>query len=111
MTFLFAFLLFLGVATPAAIHALWGTGSTWPEASAEALARSVVGDGRRRENVPPLQKALNKGFAQRQGAEHQGSMRDRFVARRPDPSAQSGDGMGDQLGRFGGPGQGSLRGG
>jgi peptidoglycan/LPS O-acetylase OafA/YrhL len=51
VTVLFAVLMFLGVATPAAVHALWGTGSTWPEASAEALARSVVGDGRRR--MPP----------------------------------------------------------
>jgi peptidoglycan/LPS O-acetylase OafA/YrhL len=51
MTLLLAVLLFVGVGTPAVVHALWGMGSTWPEASAEALARSVVGDGRRR--MPP----------------------------------------------------------
>lgn len=51
MTFVLAFLLFLGVGAVAVIHALWGTGTSWPEANAEALARSVVGDGRRR--MPP----------------------------------------------------------
>lgn len=51
MTVLFAFLLFVGVGAVAVIHALWGLGSTWPEATGEALARSVVGDGRRR--MPP----------------------------------------------------------
>jgi hypothetical protein len=51
MTVVFAFLLFLGVGAAAAVHALWGLGSTWPEADAETLARSVVGDGRRR--MPP----------------------------------------------------------
>jgi Protein of unknown function (DUF3995) len=48
MTVLFAFLLFVGVGAVAVIHALWGLGSNWPEADEEALARSVVGDGRRR---------------------------------------------------------------
>ncbi len=48
MTALLAFLLLLGVGAIAAVHALWGLGSHWPEASEEALARSVVGDGRRR---------------------------------------------------------------
>jgi hypothetical protein len=51
MSWVLAILLFLGVGAAAAVHALWGLGSTWPEASAEALARSVVGDGRRR--MPP----------------------------------------------------------
>ena len=47
MTVLFAFLLFVGVGVLAVIHAMWGLGYNWPEASEEALARSVVGDGRR----------------------------------------------------------------
>jgi len=51
MTALLAVMLFVGVGTVAVIHALWGLGSTWPEASEEALARSVVGDGRR--HMPP----------------------------------------------------------
>ena len=51
MTILFAFLLFVGVGAAAVIHALWGLGYNWPETSEEALARSVVGDGRRR--MPP----------------------------------------------------------
>ena len=51
MTALMALLLTIGVGAVAAIHAIWGLGSHWPEASEEALARSVVGDGRRR--MPP----------------------------------------------------------
>jgi hypothetical protein len=51
MTVVLGLLLFLGVGAVAVVHALWGLGSTWPEANAEALARSVVGDGRRR--MPP----------------------------------------------------------
>lgn len=51
MTLLFACLLCLGVGVLAVIHALWGLGSRWPEANEEALARSVVGDGRR--HMPP----------------------------------------------------------
>ena len=51
MSFVLAILLFVGVGAAAAVHALWGLGSTWPEANEEALARSVVGDGRRR--MPP----------------------------------------------------------
>jgi len=51
MSLVLAILLFLGVGAAAALHALWGLGSTWPEADEEALARSVVGDGRRR--MPP----------------------------------------------------------
>src|SRR5688500_20211123 len=51
MTVLFAFLLFVGVGVLAVIHAMWGLGYNWPEASEEALARSVVGDGRR--HMPP----------------------------------------------------------
>ncbi|GEP56881.1 DUF3995 domain-containing protein [Reyranella soli] len=51
MTVLFALLLFIGVAAPAVVHAMWGMGYNWPEASEEALAKSVVGDGRRR--MPP----------------------------------------------------------
>ncbi|MFO1084799.1 MAG: DUF3995 domain-containing protein [Reyranellaceae bacterium] len=46
-----ASLLFVAVGAVAAVHVLWGLGSTWPESSAEALARGVVGDGRRR--MPP----------------------------------------------------------
>ena len=52
MTLLLAILLFVGVGAVAVVHVLWGLGSTWPEASAEALARSVVGDGRRRMPSP-----------------------------------------------------------
>ena len=33
------------------IHFQWGRGSHWPEANEEALARAVVGDGRR--HMPP----------------------------------------------------------
>ena len=51
MTVLFAFLLFVGVGVLAVIHAMWGLGYDWPEATEEALARSVVGDGRR--HMPP----------------------------------------------------------
>lgn len=51
MNFVLAILLFLGIGAAAVVHALWGIGSTWPEANEEALARSVVGDGRRR--MPP----------------------------------------------------------
>jgi Protein of unknown function (DUF3995) len=51
VTVLFAFLLFVGVGVLAVIHAMWGLGYNWPEASEEALARSVVGDGRR--HMPP----------------------------------------------------------
>ena len=51
MTMLLALLLTLGVGAVAVVHALWGLGSHWPEANEEALARSVVGDGRRR--MPP----------------------------------------------------------
>jgi hypothetical protein len=46
-----AFLLFVGVGAIAVVHAMWGLGSTWPEANQEALARGVVGDGRKR--MPP----------------------------------------------------------
>ena len=51
MTLVLALLLCLGVGAIAFVHALWGFGSTWPEANDEALARSVVGAGRRR--MPP----------------------------------------------------------
>src|SRR5262245_21038736 len=51
MSAVLAILLFLGVGAAAAVYALWGMGSTWPEADAGTLARSVVGDGRRR--MPP----------------------------------------------------------
>ena len=51
MTALMALLLTIGVGAIAVIHVMWGLGSHWPEASEEALARSVVGDGRRR--MPP----------------------------------------------------------
>lgn len=51
MTALMALLLTIGVGAIAVIHAMWGMGSHWPEKSEEALALSVVGDGRRR--MPP----------------------------------------------------------
>ena len=51
MNTVLALLLFLGVGAIAVVHALWGLGSTWPEANQEALARGVVGDGRKR--MPP----------------------------------------------------------
>ena len=51
MTVVLAFLLFVGVGAIAVVHALWGLGNTWPEANQEALARGVVGDGRKR--MPP----------------------------------------------------------
>lgn len=51
MTALMALLLTVGVGAVAVLHGMWGLGSHWPEASEEALARSVVGDGRRR--MPP----------------------------------------------------------
>ena len=58
MTLLLAVLLFVGVGVPAAIHALWGLGSTWPEETEEALARAVVGDGRRRMPPPWMSLAV-----------------------------------------------------
>ncbi|MFZ5784280.1 MAG: DUF3995 domain-containing protein [Pseudomonadota bacterium] len=61
MNVLLALLLFLGVGAVAVIHALWGLGSTWPEASEEALARSVVGDGRRR--MPPASQCFGVAAA------------------------------------------------
>jgi nicotinamide riboside transporter PnuC len=48
MSFVLALLLFVGIGAIAVIHVLWGLGYNWPEANEEALARSVVGDGRRR---------------------------------------------------------------
>ena len=51
MNTVLAFLLFVGVGAIAVVHALWGLGSAWPEANQEALARGVVGDGRKR--MPP----------------------------------------------------------
>ncbi len=51
MTALMALLLTIGVGAIAVVHVVWGLGSHWPEESEEALARSVVGDGRRR--MPP----------------------------------------------------------
>jgi len=51
MNAVLAFLLFVGVGAIAVVHALWGLGSSWPEANHEALARGVVGDGRKR--MPP----------------------------------------------------------
>ncbi len=51
MTVLLAVLLFVGVGAIAGLHVLWGLGNPWPQATGEALARSVVGDGRRR--MPP----------------------------------------------------------
>jgi hypothetical protein len=51
MNAVLALLLFVGVGAIAVVHALWGLGSHWPEANEEALARGVVGDGRRR--MPP----------------------------------------------------------
>ena len=60
------------------------------------------------QHVLALQQAADVGLAQRQGAEHQGAVRHRFVAGRTDPAVQSGDGAGDQLGRCGSRGQGTL---
>lgn len=51
MSVVLAFLLFVGVGAIAVVHALWGLGSAWPEANEEALARGVVGNGRKR--MPP----------------------------------------------------------
>ncbi len=51
MNAVLALLLFVGVGSIAVVHALWGLGSHWPDANEEALARGVVGDGRRR--MPP----------------------------------------------------------
>lgn len=51
MNAVLAVLLFVGVGAIAVVHALWGLGSTWPESNEEALARGVVGDGRKR--MPP----------------------------------------------------------
>ncbi|MDP1839032.1 MAG: DUF3995 domain-containing protein [Reyranella sp.] len=51
MNIVLAFLLFVGVGAISVVHALWGLGSTWPEANEEALARGVVGNGRKR--MPP----------------------------------------------------------
>ena len=51
MTALLAVLLFTIVGALSLIHFQWGRGSYWPEESEEALARAVVGDGRR--HMPP----------------------------------------------------------
>ena len=64
--------------------------------------------GRGGQHVLALEKAADVGFTQCQGAEHQGAVRHRFVAGRTDPAVQSGDGAGDQFGRCGCPGQGTL---
>ena len=48
MTELLAFLLFAVVFALSLIHFQWSRGSHWPEESEEALARAVIGDGRRR---------------------------------------------------------------
>ena len=48
MTVLLAFLLFVVVGGLSLVHFHWSRGSHWPEESEEALARAVVGDGRRR---------------------------------------------------------------
>lgn len=60
MNLVLAILLFLGIGAAAVVHALWGLGSTWPEANEEALARSVVGDGRRR--MPPAWQCFAVAF-------------------------------------------------
>jgi hypothetical protein len=49
---LLALLLFGGVGAIAVIHFQWRRGNHWPEANEEALARAVVGDGRRRMPSP-----------------------------------------------------------
>ena len=48
MTVLLALLLFLAVFALSLVHFYWSRGSHWPMESEEALARAVVGDGRRR---------------------------------------------------------------
>lgn len=48
MRALIAFLLFAVVFALSWIHFQWSRGSHWPEESEEALARAVIGDGRRR---------------------------------------------------------------
>ena len=63
--------------------------------------------GRRAQHVLALEQAAHGGFAQRQRAEHQGAVGDRFVAGRADAALQAGDGAGDELGRSSG-GQGNL---
>ena len=63
--------------------------------------------GGRAQHVLALEQAAHRGLAQRQRAEHQGAVGDRFVAGRADAALQAGDGAGDELGRSSG-GQGSL---
>jgi hypothetical protein len=48
MRALLAFILFAVVFALSWIHFQWSRGRYWPEQSEEALARAVVGDGRRR---------------------------------------------------------------
>ena len=60
------------------------------------------------QHVLALQQAAHRGLAQRQGAEHQGAMGDRFVARRAHPALQAADRTGDKLGRMGSQRQDSL---
>jgi hypothetical protein len=48
VTVLLALLLFLAVFALSLVHFNWSRGSHWPMESEEALARAVVGDGRRR---------------------------------------------------------------
>lgn len=49
---LLAFILFAVLFGLSLLHFQWGRGSHWPLASEEALARSAVGDGRRRMPGP-----------------------------------------------------------
>src|SRR5690348_2975655 len=44
------------------------------------------------QNILALEQAADLGFPQRQGTEHQGAVRDGFVARRTNPAVQTGGG-------------------
>ena len=48
MRMLLAILLFAVVFALSSVHFLWSRGSHWPEESEAALARAVIGNGRRR---------------------------------------------------------------
>ena len=54
-----------------------------------------------RSTSSPSSRPRDRGLAERQGAEHQGAVRDRLVARRAHPALQAVDRTGDKLGRMG----------
>ena len=61
-----------------------------------------------RQYVLALEQAAHRRLAQGQGAQHEGAMGRRFIARRPHAALQSPHRMGDKLGRMSAERQGNL---